>query len=107
MPGQPDIGWNDHEVHRWDQRPTWCPHSDCVVLRAMQNLMCAGRRAKPGDHGQFKGVNTHRFCLRDVLPGEAIFDLSVNTGDLWWFQKLFDAIREDADGDKGSAAAAE
>ena len=90
-----DIGWEDNKKHRIDQRPSWCPHQDCIILRTHQNRMCAGRLPSPADHGRYKGVNTHRICLRGVLPDGEIFDLQVNTGDLWWFEKLFKAIRED------------
>lgn len=84
------------EVKEWKNvRPEWCPHKDCGHLLCIQNVMCCGRLPKPADHPPYKAVNTHRFCLRNVLPAEEVFDLQVCKGDLWQFDRLFNAIRKD------------
>lgn len=85
------------EVKEWKNvRPEWCPHhADCGHLHCIQNVMCCGRLPIPRDHPPFKACNTHRLCLRNVLPREEIFDLQVCKGDLYQFGRLFKAIRKD------------
>jgi len=72
----------------WQQkRPEWCPHSDCVFLRRIQDAGCCGALPVPEPHDG--DLNTHRLCLR---PEVAVFDLQVNMSDLDWLRWLFDAI---------------
>lgn len=83
------------QTHWPNRRPDWCPHPDCIFLRvAGQHGTCAGRLPRSEPHGA--GRNTHRWCVDTRETGHGIFDLQVNTGDLYWFGKVFDAIREDA-----------
>ena len=72
----------------WKQeRPTWCPHADCVFQRRAMDHLCGGQLPVPephdGDH------NTHRLCIN---AGEPVFDLQVNASDLDWMRWIFDAL---------------
>jgi len=73
------------------EKPLWCPHKKCKVLRAFQSAMCIGELPKWVKHG--KGWNTHRLCLKGVLKNKKIFDLQINKTDIYWFRLLFDAAR--------------
>jgi hypothetical protein len=78
----------------WKQeRPTWCPHTDCHFLRRVTDKMCGGKLPKAEPHdGDF---NTHRICLNGVLSSGEVFNLQVNNSDLWWFAWLIMAMRHD------------
>jgi len=81
------------EEARISDKPSWCPHPDCQHLRTNQDACCGGRLPEPAPHDD--GMNTHRFCLRGAADDGGVFDLQVHTGDLFWFDLAFDAIRED------------
>jgi hypothetical protein len=49
---------------------------------------------KPVNHDG--GINTHRFCLKGAAERDTVFDLMVNTGDLWNFERLFEVVRNDS-----------
>lgn len=54
------------------------------------DALCAGQLPAPIAHdGDF---NTHCICITNVLPDNKAFDLQVNTGDLYHFRRIFDAI---------------
>ena len=73
-------------------KPKWCPHSRCILKRTFQDCMCIGRLPKKVKH---KGdYNTHRWCLKNVLPKNEIFDLQINKTDIYWFGLLFEFIEE-------------
>ena len=74
----------------WKQeRPTWCPHTDCEFQRRVQDAICGGKlpTSEPhhGDH------NTHRFCQRDGDDGR-VYDWQVNATDLDGFRWIFDGL---------------
>lgn len=76
----------------WKQkRPNWCPHKKgCEYIMSVQAMICAGKLPEPEPHdGDF---NTHRLCLKDALPNDEIFDLQINSGDIYHFRRVFDAI---------------
>ncbi len=75
----PPQGWKQ-------ERPTWCPHQDCVFSRRSQDALCGGRLPKPEPHDGDE--NTHRLCIK---AGE-VFDLQVNKTDLGYFRWIFDAL---------------
>ena len=75
----PPRGWKQ-------ERPTWCPHQDCVFSRRSQDALCGGRLPKPEPHDGDE--NTHRLCIK---AGE-VFDLQVNKTDLGYFRWIFDAL---------------
>ena len=75
------------------ERPKWCSHNNCIFKRAYQDCMCIGGLPKKVKHN--KDYNTHRWCLKNVLPNREIFDLQINKTDIYWFTLLFKAIRED------------
>jgi len=72
------------------ERPEWCPHSDCIFILLIQDAICAGKLPAPEPHDG--DLNTHRICIAGVIPGGEVFDLQVNTTDLYHFRRLFDAI---------------
>lgn len=76
------------------ERPTWCPHADCVFRRRAADAICGGELPKPEPHDG--DMNTHRFCVNGPqdpeAPRSAIFDLQVNAGDLDWFRWILDAL---------------
>ena len=65
-----------------------------ILATITQDTACVGRMPKPVDHNG--GINTHRFCLKDAAEGGAVFDLMVNVGDLWNFERLFEVVRNDS-----------
>jgi hypothetical protein len=71
------------------ERPTWCPHLDCLFRRRAMDSICGGELPEPEPH--LGDSNTHRVCLNGVIEGE-IFDLQVNATDLGWFRWIFDAL---------------
>ena len=78
---------------RENKRPEWCPHHDCVLIRAMIGTICGGRLPKPEEHDE--DFNTHRFCLKGCAGDGGAFDLQVNKTDLWWLIRLFDHLTND------------
>ena len=75
----------------WKQeRPAWCPHSDCEFKRRAMDAMCVGHLPAPAEHdGDF---NNHRLCLNGAADNGGVFDLQINSTDLWWFRFLFHAL---------------
>ncbi len=80
------VEWNSTD------RPTWCPHADCIILRSSMDSVCGGRLPAPADHGLALGVNTHRVCIDTRETGHGIFDLQVNDNDLDVLRWIFEAI---------------
>lgn len=75
-------------------RPSWCPHTDCLFRRRVMDNLCGGELPAPAPHDG--DVNTHRVCIN---TGEGpVFDLQVNPADLDWMRWIFDAL----DGKKSS-----
>lgn len=73
----------------WKQeKPSWCPHSDCVFLRRAQDALCAGKLPTPEPHDG--DLNTHRICIS--CPDSDVFDLQVNTTDTYHFRRILDSI---------------
>lgn len=54
--------------------------------------MCGGQLPTPADHGEAKGINTHRICIDTRETGHGIFDLQVGTHDVEYLRWIFDAI---------------
>ena len=75
----------------WKQeRPSWCPHPDCVFVRRAMDAICVGHLPELVAHdGDF---NHHRFCLNGASDSGGVFDLQVNNTDLWWFRQMFSAL---------------
>jgi hypothetical protein len=72
------------------ERPSWCPHKDCLFKRRTMDNACAGNLPQPVPHnGDF---DYYRLCLNGVLPNEEVFDLQVNNTDLEWLRWLFDSL---------------
>ena len=85
----------EREIWR-QERPGWCPHSDCGFRICSQDSICIGELPEPADHGPHKRINTHRLCLRSAPDdGEWIADLQMNKGDAWHLVRLlFDVFFE-------------
>ena len=62
-------------------RPIWCLHSDCNFIASSQNKICKGELPRPEPHGS--DFNTHRFCLDTRETGHGIFDLQINSTDIY------------------------
>lgn len=76
---------------KWKQeKPLWCPHSECIFLRRVMDDLCSGKLQKPRAHDG--DTNTHRICLTGTLPKNKVFDLMVNKSDLYHFRRVLDAI---------------
>lgn len=72
----------------WKQeRPSWCPHTECLFRRRVQDALCGGELPAPEPHDE--DHNTHRICIN---AGEPVFDLQVNASDLERFRWVFDAL---------------
>lgn len=72
----------------WQQdRPTWCPHTDCLFRRRSMDAICGGELPTSADHDGTP--NTHRLCIN---AGEPVFDLQVNATDTDWLRWILDAL---------------
>lgn len=77
----------------WKQeRPSWCPHPDCLFRRRAMDDICGGKLPAPephdGDH------NTMRLCLNGADSTGAVFDLQVNDSDLHWLRWIFEGMQK-------------
>lgn len=72
------------------ERPAWCPHTDCIFRRRAQDAICGGELPVPADHDGTP--NTHRVCLNGAAENGGVMDLQVNATDLDWFRWIFDAL---------------
>jgi len=71
----------------WRQeRPSWCPHKDCLFKRRAVDSLCGGGLPEPAPHDGDE--NTHRLCIN----ADPIFDLQVNRADIGWFKWIFEAM---------------
>ncbi len=85
-------------VQSWTQeRPSWCPHTDCLFRLRVQDSLCGGELPKPESHDSDE--NTHRLCIN----ADEVFDLQVNRSDLYHFRRVLSALdgRAQARGGKG------
>lgn len=87
---------DEGKVYR-QERPSWCPHSDCEFKRRAGDSVCGGRLpsvAKETDeHGQYH-ENDLRLCLNEThlaAPAKVV-DLKVNKSDLDWMAWIFDGL---------------
>ena len=84
------------DMTEWRQeRPTWCPHTDCGFLRRSQDALCGGKLPQPAPHGA--DFNTHRLCIR-TEDDSNVFDLQVNKSDVYHFRRILDALVENVVG---------
>lgn len=80
-------------VERWAQeRPAWCPHTDCIFRRRVMDSICGGELPEPAPHDA--DFNTRRMCLNGAADDGGVFDLQVNRTDLEWLRWIFDALDE-------------
>ena len=81
------------------ERPAWCPHTDCLFQRRAQDALCGGKL--PGgdlretdEFGQVH-VNDLRICMNETIqppPNAKVIDFKVNSSDLDWIRWIFDAL---------------
>jgi len=84
------LGWGLLEMEWKQEKPSWCPYPECIFKRKVMDAMCGGQLPKPEPHDE--DFNPHRICIMNVLPCGEVFDLLVNTGDLYHFRRVFDAL---------------
>lgn len=88
-------------VAEWKQeRPEWCPYTDCNFLFRSMDSICAGRLPKPESHddadGKSMGENTHRWCIRFAYDThQQVFNLQVNKTDVYHFGRMLAATNVD------------
>ena len=79
------------ETQTWKQeRPTWCPHTDCLFRRRVTDDLCGGQLPEPVPHDETP--NTHRVCFNGVAENGGVLDLQVNGSDLEWMRWVLDAL---------------
>ncbi len=94
-------GWPLHGVReaqrraKWKQeRPSWCPHSDCGFRMRVQDAICGGYLPKPEPH--LDDFNDMRLCFNaDGGP----FDLQVNKSDLYHIGRVLAVLKQAEDSD--------
>lgn len=74
----------------WKQeRPSWCPYSDCIFKRRVQDAFCGGNLPEPSPHnGDF---NHYRICFSGFEDGLGE-EYQVNNTDLEYLRWVFDAL---------------
>ena len=72
------------------ERPSWCPHPDCIFRARSQDAICIGALPAPSDHAGT--ANTHRLCQRgDPDDGAWLHTVEWNKGDAWNLRRVIDA----------------
>ena len=73
-------------------RPTWCPHDDCMPQLATLSCACGGKLPKPELHGDDN--NIYRLCIRQSNESDEpfLFTLQVNNSDLFGLRRVFYAL---------------
>lgn len=91
-----DGGFQEQEVEYKQERPSWCPHTDCVFRRRVLDSACAGVLPEIADETDEAGrhINDSRICLNETHSADdaKVFDLKVNETDLDWLRWLFDSL---------------
>ncbi len=78
------------------ERPDWCPKSDCLFKRRAGENLCGGCLPQPVKH--LHSYNTFRICLKFSedppleFPCCPVLPLMVNKGDLDCLRWIFDAL---------------
>lgn len=82
----------ERERPEWEQeRPDWCPHSDCRFLVRSQDSVCIGEMPEPRMHGGIE--NTHRMCQRGAPDdGSWLHAVEWNRGDAWNLWRCLNAV---------------
>ena len=74
----------------YQERPAWCPHTDCQFKRRHVDAFCGGALSEPAEHaGDF---NTHRFCMGPGEDDSRVESYMVNDTDLEGLRWIFDAL---------------
>ena len=81
------------------ERPSWCPHQDCIFQRRALDSICGGKLPNPNEPEKDAFGQVHRndvrFCINEThQPGKDanVFDLKCNPSDLDWIRFIFDAL---------------
>ena len=76
------------EKKLWKQeRPSWCPHPNCLFVRRVQDSICGGNLSEPEPHDA--DLNIYRICINTDDTCESLL---VNKTDLGYFRWIFDAL---------------
>jgi hypothetical protein len=82
------------EAWKAQERPAWCPHSDCCPMRQTQGMACVGELPERDPHGE--DFNTHRLCVHGAKDdGEWTFDLKINRTDAWSLRRLLKVVEDE------------
>jgi hypothetical protein len=75
----------------WAQeRPAWCPHTDCAFRVRSQDSICIGQLPRSTDHDGVE--NTHRLCQRGAPDdGSWLHSVLWNKGDAWNMRRVINA----------------
>jgi len=73
-------------------KPSWCPHSNCLYELQSQDKMCIGKLSELKQHGN--DFNTHRLCIDTRETGHGIFDLQINWSDAYNLMRLLKTIKD-------------
>ena len=57
------------------------------------DAMCCGELPKPEPHDG--DLNTHRLCLNGADKDGGVFDLQINSTDVWWLKKTLEPVHTD------------
>ncbi len=76
----------------WKQeRPAWCPKSNCNFRRRVMDSLCGGSLEYPIPHAG--DVNIFRVCFNDdETPAVPALPIMFNATDLNWLRWIFDAL---------------
>lgn len=66
------------------KRNDWCPNQDCTPLTTLlgEEGSCIGKLPKATDHGELKGINDKRWCIRSE---GTISNIMLNNEDMEFF----------------------
>ena len=83
------------------ERPTWCPHQDCLFKRRVMDSICGGAlppgqaNVKEKDAFGEDHINDVRVCLNETHqppPNAKVVDFKMNPSDLDWIRFILDAL---------------
>lgn len=83
------------------ERPSWCPHQDCIFRRRAMDSICGGllplNQSLVPEKDAFgeTHINDVRMCLNETHqppPNHKPIDLKMNPSDLDWIRFVMDAL---------------
>lgn len=70
------------------QKPEWCPFTDCIFVVNTQDAACIGKLPTPEPH--LDDFNTHRLCLHAREDEDWHFNIQINKSDAWNLRRILD-----------------